>query len=81
MKRSILSPKQLVTHGVGKRYPTPSCINRTWKCEFYRFSKQLMSENAGFNQVLPRWLSCEESTCQCRRPKKHRFDPWVGKIP
>ena len=24
------------------------------------------------------WLSGEESTCQCRR---HRFDPWVGKIP
>ena len=24
---------------------------------------------------LPRWLSCNESTCQCRR---HEFDPWVG---
>ena len=27
---------------------------------------------------LPRWLSSKESACQCRR---HRFDPWVGKIP
>ena len=27
---------------------------------------------------LPRWQSGKESTCQCRR---HRFDPWVGKIP
>jgi len=27
---------------------------------------------------LPRWLSDEESTCQCRRPW---FDSWVGKIP
>ena len=27
---------------------------------------------------LPRWLSGKNSTCQCRR---HRFDPWVGKIP
>ena len=26
----------------------------------------------------PSWLSGKESTCQCRR---HRFDPWVGKIP
>ena len=26
----------------------------------------------------PRWLSGKESICQCRR---HRFDPWVGKIP
>ena len=27
---------------------------------------------------LPRWLSNEESACQCR---KCGFDPWVGKIP
>ena len=27
---------------------------------------------------LPRWLSGEESACQCRRGE---FDPWVGKIP
>ena len=26
---------------------------------------------------IPRWLSGKESACQCRR---HRFDPWVGKI-
>ena len=29
---------------------------------------------------LPSWLSGKES-CQCRRHKGHRFDPWVGKIP
>ena len=28
--------------------------------------------------VVPWWLSGKESTCQCRR---HRFDPWVRKIP
>ena len=27
---------------------------------------------------LPRWLSGQESACQCRR---HEFDPWIGKIP
>ena len=27
--------------------------------------------------VLPRWLSGEEPTCQCR---KHGFNPWVKKI-
>ena len=27
---------------------------------------------------LPRWLSGKESPCQGRR---HRFDPWIGKIP
>ena len=23
----------------------------------------------------------KESTCQCRRWKRHEFDPWVGKMP
>ena len=27
---------------------------------------------------LPRWLSGKESACQCKR---HRFEPWVRKIP
>ena len=30
---------------------------------------------------LPRWLSGKESACQCRRHKRRRFNPWVGKIP
>ena len=30
---------------------------------------------------LPRWLSDKESSCQCRRPRRCRLDPWVGKIP
>ena len=30
---------------------------------------------------LPWWLSGKEPTCQCRRLKRHRFNPWVGKIP
>ena len=29
---------------------------------------------------LPRWLSGEESACQCRRHRRHGFDPWVEKI-
>ena len=26
-------------------------------------------------------LSGKEFTCRCRRLRRHRFDPWVGKIP
>ena len=29
---------------------------------------------------LPWWLSGKESTFQCKRCKRCRFDPWVGKI-
>ena len=31
--------------------------------------------------VFPDGVSDKESACQCRRHKKHRFDPWVAKIP
>ena len=27
------------------------------------------------------WMSSKEFACQCRRPKRFRFDPWVGKSP
>ena len=27
------------------------------------------------------WISSKEFACQCRRHKRCRFDPWVGKIP
>ena len=30
---------------------------------------------------LPSGTSGKESTCQCRRYKRHRFNPWVRKIP
>ena len=33
------------------------------------------------NRWLPRWQSGKESTCQCRRHKRCRFDPSLGKIP
>ena len=34
-----------------------------------------------FTLGLPRWLSGQESACQCRRLQRLAFDPWVGKIP
>ena len=30
---------------------------------------------------LPRWPSGKEFACQLRRCKRHKCDPWVGKIP
>ena len=30
---------------------------------------------------FPGGTSGKEPTCQCKRHKIHRFDPWVGKIP
>ena len=33
------------------------------------------------NMVLCRWLSDKESAFQCRRRRRHGFDPWIRKIP
>ena len=33
------------------------------------------------NVDFPGGTSGKEPTCQCRRHGRHRFDPWVGKIP
>ena len=33
------------------------------------------------SQGFPGGASGKEAACQCRRRKRHRFHPWVGKIP
>jgi len=30
---------------------------------------------------LLRWLSGKESACECKRHRRHGFDPCIGKIP
>ena len=35
----------------------------------------------GQSTGVPGGTSGKELTCQCRRHKRHRFNPWVGKIP
>ena len=37
----------------------------------------LVERTKGF----PGGTSGKEPACQCRRHKRHGFDPWVGKIP
>ena len=32
-------------------------------------------------KILPRWCSGKESASQCRRRRRHGFNPWVRKIP
>jgi len=41
----------------------------------------LPSEPKGSPRGFPRGASDKESACQYRRQKRHRFNPWVGKIP
>ena len=30
-------------------------------------------------KLKPRWLKGKEFSCQCRRCRRHGFDPWVGR--
>ena len=41
----------------------------------------LLKEGRGERCLKPGGASGKEPTCQCRRHKRHGFDPWVGKIP
>ena len=42
--------------------------------------KRLSSSSSSVLIGLPRWCSGKESTCQCRKHKRCRLNPWVGKI-
>ena len=43
-------------------------------------TERLTHTHTHTKQWLPRWRSGKESACQCRRCKRRRFNPWVGKI-
>ena len=58
----------------GKTSGTLPSIQQSLKIQFPLSSSKVKSSPEG----IPRWPSGKESTCQCRR---HRFDPWSGKIP
>ena len=40
-----------------------------------------MFSNKSLGLGFPGGASGKEPACQCRRHKRHRFDPWVGKTP
>ena len=40
-----------------------------------------LERNTGLHWDFPGGTSGKEPACQCRRCKRCRFDPWVGKIP
>ena len=42
---------------------------------------KIQSDNLYFLIGLPGGTGGKEPACQCKRHKRHGFDPWVGKIP
>ena len=48
---------------------------------FFSLSTHLGCLTYWFVWGLPRWPNSKESACQCRKCKRHDFNPWVRKIP
>ena len=47
----------------------------------YQVNIQLWIEVNILPYYSDRWLSGKHPTCQCRSHRRHRFDPWIRKIP
>ena len=56
---------------------TRSLSHAVWRVQRKRWSFLLIPLCHG----LPKWLSGEEPACQCRRCRRHGFNPWIRKIP
>ena len=52
------------------KYPSVTCL-------FLIFLLLPIKASVGF----PAGANGKEPTCQCRRPKRCEFDPWIRKIP
>ena len=76
----VARPKWAVLRGRKQMVP----LSREWKCDTHRtnFSSYPMctcSPRGPWGS--PGGTSSKEPTCQCRRHKRLRLDPWVRKIP
>ena len=63
-----------------------SCLFLLFTLKFYTFFKGYFSLTVITNYCLysygfPGGASGKEPACQCRRRKRHGFEPWLGKIP
>ena len=93
--RFISKPAELgTTHGLAQLYLKWGGGGGVWDCSagfkrtlylcaLWSLGPLYFHLWSGGNSVhrFPRWYSGKESTCQCRRHKRHRFDPWVRTIP
>ena len=64
----------------------PSCLVLT-RCIYHTLERKerkvhyLLLPESHISDISTWWLNSKESTCQCRRCKRLRFSPSVGKIP
>ena len=87
--RVLLWPSTQTLHTVVLKYipitftilftSCPKCVSQNKRQKRHNGHTNL--GNAAWVIRLPRWASGKEPACQCRRRKRHRFNPWVREIP
>ena len=62
--------------------PPESPSPRAWLWDLSKILEPLqLAKFCYFLPSFPRWLSGQRICLQCRRHRRRRFDPWVGKTP
>ena len=62
------------------KLPCPVALTLIWKDNSISYRKDSLQEFWS-HLWLPRWHSGKKPACQCRRHRRHGFNPWVRKIP
>ena len=65
-----------------QRKAMPKNVQTDTQLQSFHMQASLCSKSfkLGFNKCFPGVGSGKEPVCQCKRHKRHQFDPWVGKI-
>ena len=77
----LATPHSLSGHSSSTRVKHMPPAMKAWSPNPWTVREFLLAMS---EEGLPRWRKNKESTCQCRRRKRHRrrgFYPWVEKIP
>ena len=48
---------------------------------YFSIITRIMTDNTISGHSFPGGASGKDCACQCRRWKRHRFDPWIGRSP
>ena len=79
---SIITLRNTPTHLLCSASNSAFTSVNTWFLSFEKISIELaFPESYMLSCSFPGGISGKETACQCRRHKRHGFDPWVRKIP
>ena len=57
------------------------CVPLMWKATTFPETNQQINAHVSLARGFPGGTIGKEPGCQCRKPKRCGFNPWIGKIP